>query len=243
MLPDCIIIGAQKSGTTSLYRYIIQHPILLGSNPKEVHYFDDSYHKKLGWYRSHFPIRSSKMCIEATPKYMFDKDSFRNLKSFLPDVKLIATLREPVERAYSHYKHVCRGMRGVTETRSFPEAVRADLDVLRKERILGNGSREDTYYSYIRRGIYAPQLSRFLEAYGDRLLVLRSGDLFKSPVSTMKDVFHHLGCEPVKIEANVYNQGDQEEEEIPCREELEEVFEPYNRQLYELLGVSEWWNY
>jgi hypothetical protein len=129
------------------------------------------------------------------------------------------------------------------ESRSFEEAVRADRKILEEEgRILGNGSYEDIYHSYIRRGIYAPQLERFLDFYGDQLLVIPSWKLFEEPRSTMMQVFRHVGCKPIQVEGKVYNEAGYDED-IPKAQKLERLFQPYNRQLYDLVGSSEWWKY
>jgi hypothetical protein len=119
VLPDFIIIGAMKSGTTSLYNYLVQHPNVLKGAKKEIHFFDWQYEKGLPYYRSQFPTQPYKIfmrsfrkyefiCGEASPYYFFHPHVARRVAQDLPHVKLIAILRNPVDRAYSHYWHWVR---------------------------------------------------------------------------------------------------------------------------------------
>ncbi|MFO7955055.1 sulfotransferase family protein [Thioalkalivibrio sp.] len=115
-LPDFIIIGAQKSGTTSLYAYLSQHPQLFPSSTKEVHFFDggldpsvDTFKKGMPWYRAHFPLRknmgANQRTFEASPLYIFNPLAPERIANVVPNVKIIALLRNPTERAISHFFH------------------------------------------------------------------------------------------------------------------------------------------
>lgn len=123
--PDFLIIGAQKGGTTSLYTYLCQHPRVVGASRIEVHFFDLAYDKGWWWYRSHFPVhvfrRGERIVTgEASPYYIFHPLVPERVRKDLPNVKLVAILRNPVDRAYSHYQHVRRNGR---EPLSFEEAI------------------------------------------------------------------------------------------------------------------------
>ena len=113
MLPDFVIIGAQKSGTSSLYDFVVQHPAILPAAKKELHYFSLGYKKGEYWYRLRFPIRASQKLLsgEASPIYLFYPMVPGRMKKLLPDVKLIVILRNPVDRAYSHYHDTKRKKR------------------------------------------------------------------------------------------------------------------------------------
>lgn len=242
-LPDVVIIGAQKGGTTSLYRYLCQHPDVYGADTKEVHYFDNNYNRNPLWYRSKFDFYGDGIAIEATPKYLFDEPSLWRMSVLLPDVKVIAVLREPVARAYSHYMHVRRGMgRWGTDHRSFEEAVRADIRFARERRILGRNEYFDIYHSYVRRGMYAPQVKRYLDVYGDDLIVLKSEELFQNTNKVVNSIFAEIGLRSYKVKDSAYKEG-KYDKEIPIREELEKFFAPVNDKLYEIIGVSDWWKY
>jgi len=103
--PDFLIVGAQKSGTTSLFSYLEERRGFVGSKPKEVHYFDreDNFLKGEGWYHSHFIKRSGQkgLIFEASPEYLSRSKVPPRLKAYNPDLKIIILLREPISRAYS----------------------------------------------------------------------------------------------------------------------------------------------
>ena len=119
-LPDFLLLGAQKAGSTSLYVHLMQHPQIIGVARKELHFFD--YKSALGswWYRTNFPTKAEMaqrsaalgkpvLTGEASPYYLFHPHAARRIARLLPDVKLIALLRNPVDRAFSHYHHEVRG--------------------------------------------------------------------------------------------------------------------------------------
>src|SRR6266700_1060269 len=167
-MPNFIIIGTKRGGTTSLYRYLLQHPMILPTFPsfqtlKGVRFFDEHFNKGFRWYRSHFP---------STP--------YRSM----PRVKVIALLRNPIDRAYSHYRDEVK--LGV-EALSFEEA-------LEREPVRWAGELEKTVtdpayysatldrYSYLARGVYLPQVETWMQAFpADQLLILRSEDLSTDP--------------------------------------------------------------
>src|SRR5258706_11489250 len=105
-LPDFLIIGAQRSGTSTLYQYIARHPDVRGAFRKEVHYFDMHYDRGLDWYRACFPTRG--FTGESSPSYLIHPEVPARVAAVLPDIKLIAILRNPVERAYSAYNRNVR---------------------------------------------------------------------------------------------------------------------------------------
>jgi len=158
-MPDFLIIGAQKCGTTSLYRYLIQHPQIEPAIKKEIHYFDLNYNKPIQWYLNQFPAlktQSDRITGEATPYYIFHPHAPYRIKEHMPDAKIIVLLRNPVDRAYSHYHYA---VERYGETLSFEEA----LDI-ENERLAGEmekfqknpyyKSRNYRCFSYQKRGIY-----------------------------------------------------------------------------------------
>jgi len=127
MLPTFIIAGAAKAGTYTLWYYLKQHPQISMSEAKEPKYFcDPNYEKGISFYESFFEGCDNEPAIgEASVEYMADPDSPQRIKSLLPNVKLIFALRNPVERAWSHYWY--RHLRG-QEPRSFDEVVAGGKD-------------------------------------------------------------------------------------------------------------------
>src|SRR5260370_36249735 len=144
--PDCVIIGAKGGGTTSLYNYVLEHPSIHPLFPgrihlKGVHYYDTHYARGLHWYRSHFPLQvggrhlarpgvTPAIAGEASPYYLFHPLAAERLARDFPDVRIIVALRDPVERAYSHFKE--RTHHG-GETLDFEEALDAGDSRLRGE--------------------------------------------------------------------------------------------------------------
>jgi hypothetical protein len=243
-LPDIVIIGAMKAGTTSLYHYLCQHPKVRGAWSKEVHYFDENYDRNPLWYRSNFDLYGEGISVEATPRYLHDEEALWRLSVLLPDITVIALLREPVSRAYSHYKHVRRGMgKWGTDHRSFDEAVRADIESAGRKGVLGDGTYKDIYHSYVRRGIYAPQIKRFKKIYKENLLVIKSQNLFERKNKVLNNIFNKVGVGGMNIEDDNVYKGGSYDEKIPGREELEDFFAPHNEKLYDLIGSERWWRY
>jgi hypothetical protein len=128
-LPDFLVIGAQKAGTTALYAYLRWHPSIAGPFWKEVSFFDRHWARGEAWYRGQFPLRSSgKVVGEASPSYVFHPLAPKRVFSLVPEVKLIVLLREPGDRAYSQYQHAVALGR---ETLSFEDALAAEDDRVR----------------------------------------------------------------------------------------------------------------
>ena len=250
-LPDFVIIGAGKSGTTSLYDLLIRHPCVEGAAMKEVRYFNQHFEKGIQWYRSQFPPprwKDGRRIItgEATPGYLFRIDVPERMAEVVPQARLIALLRNPVDRAYSHYHHAVRSAR---ETRTFEEAVQTE-----KEWLLGaeaGASEREPHtgagrarFEYLKRGIYVDQLLRWSEFFDrEQMLVLKSEDFFEREPETLKRVLDFLGLPDWKPETwEIRNEGRYEQEMEPAtRKQLEEYFEPHNRRLYEYLGVDLGW--
>ena len=112
-LPSALVIGAQRSGTTSIFNYLIQHPDVVAPLGKEIHYFDLHYDQGVRFYRGRFPyshrLRNGAITLDATPYYLVHPLAPERAAGLLPDIKLIALLRNPIERAFSHYQHEVRG--------------------------------------------------------------------------------------------------------------------------------------
>ncbi|MCP4909041.1 MAG: sulfotransferase domain-containing protein [bacterium] len=253
-LPDFLIIGAMKSGTSSLFHYLAQHPELVPAFRKEIHYFDQDDASfgggagDLSWYRSHFPIKtmipSRSLVYEATPKYLCHENSARRISKVVPHAGLILSLRNPSERAISHYFHTrCN--------RADPESLHAAMSEgvghWASFESAGNaGAGTLDYTSYVGRGIYRPQIERFLE-YFDRsgLYVVEAGRLFQNPAPVLAEVFEFLG---VRSDVHVkdlaaQNVSQREQRVWPCTLELlDDFYRPHNERLFELLGERYGWN-
>jgi sulfotransferase family protein len=249
-LPDFLIIGGKKCGTTSLYHLLAQHPLVEPAAAKELHFFDRIFDEGIEWYRRCFPTprwKDGRKTItgEATP-YLIRPFAPERMAEVIPHARLIALLRNPVNRAYSDYQ---MSVRTGGEHRTFEEAVGAD----KKARPLGKGDEApeherptglDDNSEYLSRGVYVDQLLRWSKFFSkEQMLVLKSEDFFERPQETLKAVLDFLELpewEPQGWE--IRKKGEYEEEMNPStRRLLEEYFEPHNRRLYDYLGTDLGW--
>lgn len=250
-LPSVLIIGAQKGGTTSLFTYLAQHPDVLPPLTKEVHYFDFNYSRGTEWYRGRFPyshrLRHGSLTLDASPYYLVHPLVPQRAAQLLPKVKLVALLRNPVERAHSHYQHEVRGGR---ESLSFAEAIDKESERLagEEERLRndpGYYSFNHHRYSYTRRGLYIEQLRHWTQHFPrSQLLIIPSEWLFRDPVAATAAVHDFLDLRPHRLERDKpspkggYDRTIQPE----LRARLVSYFEPHNRELYQWLGKEFDWS-
>jgi hypothetical protein len=207
-LPAFLIIGAQRSGTTSLYRYLIQHPRVAPAWPsKGVHYFDLEPQRSLRWYRAHFPRASRGLtCGEGAPYYLFHPLVAARVAQALPDVRAIVMLRDPVERAHSQYQQ--EFARGFEDEERFERALELEPQRLagEEERLIaepGYRSYSHQHHSYVARGLYLDQLLRWEAALGrERILTLVADEFFADPAAGYASTLAFLGLpEPPSLPA------------------------------------------
>ena len=138
IFPNFFIIGAAKCGTTSLYDYLTQHPCIHSSLTKEPRYFDKYYYRGLNWYKTHYPSSLKKwvatkikkkpfVVVDATPRYLDHPHTPDRIKEIVPSAKFVVLLRNPIDRAYSHYWY-CRRL--CIESNQFEEALKRELEML-----------------------------------------------------------------------------------------------------------------
>jgi len=249
-LPDFLIIGAQRCGTTSLYRYLAQHPQVIGAAPsKGVHYFDVNHKRSLRWYRAHFPTRrrrdqagSAAVTGEASPYYVFHPHGPGRVRAALPNARLILMLRDPVVRAFSQYQQ--EYARGFEDAETFERAL--DLEPGRlageRERMLadpGYESRALQHHAYAARGEYAPQLEAWRARFDPaQIHAIVAEEFFADPAAAYRGVLDFLGLpmpsRPPQFKAfNARPAGGMAAE---TRERLAARFAEPNRRLEELLG-------
>lgn len=250
--PSYLIIGTQKGGTTSLYRYLSSHPDIRESYVKEVHFFDLNFDQREPWYRAHFSLRLPGMANanaisgDCTPYYMFHPHAPSRVASLYPRMKIIAVLRNPVDRAYSHYMHNKRKGR---ESRSFEAAIAEERLVMPEEikRLTADPHYESTYhrhFSYAFRGIYIEQLLRWARHFpADQMLVVHSEDIFLSPQAVFSQILRFLGLRDHHLDDfRAFNkQRYSSELNAQTREDLNTFFQPYNVQLYDYLNTDFSW--
>lgn len=249
--PDFLIIGAQKSGTSSLYEQICYHPNIRKAARKEVHYYDWTYNRGEFWYRAHFPLkwRNSVLTGEATPHYLYHPLAAQRIYNDNPDIKLIIVLRDPTERTLAHYRHEVRhGNENLSPVEALkrPENARSRYDQLVSNPSKFN--RRDQLYSYVTRGYYLLQIKQYLR-YFDRnnILVLNSIDLFDKPKDTVSMAWDFLGLTskmddskfdfaPMNVNPN------QKLNDKAVQEKLKTHFYNHNEMLFDYLGKDFGWN-
>ncbi|MGH8874027.1 MAG: sulfotransferase family protein [Acidimicrobiia bacterium] len=261
LLPDFLIIGAQRCGTSSLYRYLGAHPEITSSTQKEVDYFSYAYDRGETWYRSHFPLRARRsverllrrrglLTFEATPFYLLDPRAPARARRLLPDAKLIVLVRDPVGRAYSHYLH---NLALGHEPLSFEEAV--DAEPFRVNGELQRMVEDPTYqsvplrrFSYVTRSLYVEQLERWLEEYPmEHLLVVKSEALYARTAEVFHDVLAFLDVsrwEPPRFRnfsSRRQAGSDRPNLSEATRGRLVDLFAPHNQRLSSLLDRELGW--
>lgn len=198
--PDFVIVGAMRSGTSSLAGYLDEHPEIHVTPRKEVHYFNRFYDRGMEWYLEQFSDSDGARIVgEATPNYMYVSLAMERMGQDLPDAKLIAILREPVARAYSHYWF--NRSRG-NEPLSFEDALEAESERL------GQGDPLTTARaSYFDRGLYADQLVQIAELFPRRQIhVLLFEDLVARPRRTFSNVCQFLDVDTAFTPENLGRQ-------------------------------------
>ncbi|MFC4783448.1 sulfotransferase domain-containing protein [Nocardioides sp. MAHUQ-72] len=249
MTPDFLIVGAQRCGTTSMFKTLMQHPdVVRPFLRKGVHYFDKSYDRGERWYRGHFPLVATGWAKgrgrpvitgESSPYYMFHPLARQRLAADLPGVKLVVLLRDPVVRAYSGHSHEkARGF----EDLDFEQALAAEPGRIagERERLMaepGYDSFHWQHHAYVTRGQYIEQLRALEHLVGrERLCVVDSGDFFVDPEPVFDEVRRFLGlapCRDIVFEQHNARQRSPLSDELRLR--LEEHYAPYDEEL------ARWW--
>ena len=261
VLPDFLVIGGQRCGTSSLYKYLGQHPLVLPSLRKETEYLSRYHARGLAWYRAHFPTHlgaamvsrargGRPLAFEATPDYLWHPLSAGRAAEIVPEARIVVLLRDPVRRAWSHHRHMTRlGF----ESLSFEHALDQEERRLagERERMLADSTyqgRSFLRYSYFSRGLYLEQLQAWLQRYpADSVLVVRSEDFYADPARTLGHVLAFLGLPPWRPR-QFRNYSSQSEEGEPAElpagvaAMLAERYAPHNRRLARALGWESAWD-
>ena len=248
VLPDLIITGTVRSGSTSLYYNICEPPSVLEAAYDEIGYFDSNYHLGENWYRSMFPklkiINKIKndtgyaITGEDTPFYFWKKEVVDRIYDILPDIKLIGIFRNPVDRAYSNYN---LGVRMNTEQLGFEEAIDEEIGFME------NHSFRDTIdrkRSYISKGIYAEQIKLWLDVFPrEQIHIFSTEQMQEQPEDTLNDVFRFLDIPEYTIKNRQKHKVAEYTKMVPdIRKRLLEFYEPYNEKFFQVIRQHFEWN-
>jgi hypothetical protein len=189
-MPNFLIIGAMKSGTTALYYYLAQHPQVYMSPVKEPNFFcsegqasRDGSVARIETYQVLFKDVSDEKAIgEASHCYLYEPEAAVRIRQYLPDAKFVAVLRDPVDRAYSHFLHMVRN--GTEPLTDFGQALGEEAAGAYQNR---------GFQDYVGRGLYYYQLKRYFDMFGrEQVKVYLYEDLSKGPVGVLQDIFRFL---------------------------------------------------
>lgn len=226
-----------------------QHPEIVPSFKKEIQFFDgglsvneDVYLNGVDWYRSFFPLKrrlkNHKITCEASPNYILNPVVAKRIKNTLPAVKLILVMRNPTERAISHYFHMVRKNIEMLDPLEAMKSEESRLkEILKEERFR---EKEFRRFSYKLRGKYKEQLDRYLNYFDKaQILCISSEDLFKNQEKVLAKAFRFVGVsDKVKIkDLRPKNVGlNRKKVSDETYEYLNEYFRSYNEELFAFLG-------
>jgi SAM-dependent methyltransferase len=252
--PEVFLLGAMRSGTTFLQRALSAHPCIVPTLVKETQFFSLHWPKGRSAYHEHLPRRGPQwvyaiagkrrpLVLDSSPYYLFHPQAPIRLRQLLgPSIKAIVLLREPGERAWSHYRlNLAYGR----EHLGFLDALAREEERLagEDERLAAGREVLDAPHqllSYTARGKYAEQLQRWwTQIPREQFLLLKSTELFDDPEATLDRVWRFLDLPPVAV-PNDLNRNAAPDFPLPlrAREELDRIYEAPNRALFHLTGIS-----
>ena len=254
VLPECFIIGVVRSGTTSLYHYLGQHPCIGPSAYDEIGYFDENYHLGINWYKSLFPTKFTRdkiikkhgkfLTYDVTPFYIYNPLVTRRIFESFPQAKIISNLRNPIDRAYSNYIIMLQD--GDT-TKTFEEIVKMEMDEIDKSKSKLNDESYivDIFYeNLLARGFYANQLEVWFEKFQkNQLLMISTEDLAQKTDQVLTKVFEFLDLPYFKIrDFTKQNKREYPPMKDETRKLLIEFYKPHNEKLYSLVNQHFDWD-
>ena len=257
VLPDLVLAGVQRSGTTALTEALYRLPnVERPRRGKGSHYFSYNYHHGWEWFQSQFPTEAwaatverrhgrPMFCFDACPYYLFHPFAVERMAQGLPAAKVLVMLRDPVRRAESHFHHsVSHGHEDLT----LEEALAAESDRLagedaRMQSDWSYWSHGHEHHSYAAKGMYADQLERLFSHYPrDQVMVIQSEAFYRDSNSVLEQVTDWLGLAKVGLEQGDDRNGHRYEKmSEPMREQLIEIYREPNERLFELLGERYDW--
>jgi hypothetical protein len=253
IFPSFLIIGTQPAGTRTLFNALRQNPDIVGQ--RELYFFDHRFSNGVDWYRSFFPLATSRfayrlrggdlVACESAHTYLFHPDVPERVAQVLPDVALIALLRDPIERAYWHYESL--RLKGL-EPLSFAEALAAEGQraVEDERRVVDPGDwKPHQQYGYAARGLYADQLERWFAFFPrNRFLVRGAEDYAAEPATIYDEALAFLEVQNLRRPRRFPEVHWMTPAPIDpgLRHELEERFAEPNARLTRLLGRDFQWS-
>ena len=254
VLPDFIIIGSMKCGTTSLYYDICEHPCVSAAAYDEIGFFDSNFHLGLNWYRSMFPTkrqiegvrRKEGVAItgEDTPFYFWNPVAAKRIQKLLPNIKLITILRNPIDRAYSEYQDQASNE---SDFPSFETVIENEMNMKRNDTSLITEENFEIFNqknSNLLKGIYVDQLKIWTRLFPKgQIFTLTTEDLNSDSIGTLELVFQYLNLPKYKIKNPQYKkQKKYVSMNTQTRKLLIQFFKPHNEELFKFIGKKFDWD-
>lgn len=262
ILPSFLIIGFPKCGTTSLFNNLSEHPCIARGLRKEPAFFSSRFDRGLSWYKAHFPTKLQRfyhvelhrkqalITGEATPKYVYHPLAARRIHEIVPQAKIIALVRNPVDAVYSEYHFRARMRCADATTMSFEDAITSEIERMHceKKQMHENSDGLDfrRYPYHLLKVSYMEALKPWFAVFPkERILIIKSEAYFTDPAAILEQVLDFLGL-PNYVNGrmlNVHNAGKYSEQMTPkMKGYLKEYFRPYNKELYEYLNIDFGWD-
>ena len=256
ILPDFLIIGAKRCGTTSLYYHLPEHPCIAKSHHDSMGFFNDNFHLGLNWYRSFFPTNFYKkslkskfqklLAFDVTTGYIEKEFTADNIYQTKPDMKIISILRNPVDRAYSQY-HL--DVREKVETRSFEQAITEEIDELKRKDLASHNNADRRFLSgksnYLKKGLYALQLKYWFKIFPrENLLILSTEEFESNQQAVYNKIFKFLDISSFEVkDTKKMRKANYVKMNNKTRQTLLEFFRPQNEELFQMINIRfEWTN-
>jgi len=248
VLPDFIIIGTVRSGSTSLYYNICEHPSVLSADYDEIGFFDSNFHLGIEWYRSMFPTKKEMENVkketgfaitgEDTPFYFWKKEAAERIYDMNQNSKILSIFRNPVDRAYSNYNI---SVIAKTENLTFEDAIDEEIDFLSKHSFRESVDRRR---SYLAKGIYEEQIKIWMEIFSKKQIhLLSTEDMSDNPQNTLQGIFKFLDIpqyeikKPQKQKANTY-----EKMKSQTRDRLLDFYKEHNEKFFKIIEKKFEWD-
>lgn len=234
VLPDFVIIGSKRCGTTSLYHYLAQHPSIIKSSHDHLGFFDDNFDLGLNYYKSFFPTKLKRFFVkrkfkkfltyDVTSTYISSETTAKNIYNTLPHVKIIAILREPVSRAYSEYN----------------ETLKTNNKIEEFTKVLGDFANPT---GILNKSCYYRQLKFYFQLFSrENILILSTEELNDNPQKVFDQIFEFLNVEKFRINTvKRFSENKYTNLDSKTKNELSRLFYEENQKLFELIGKKFSW--
>lgn len=250
VLPDFIIIGAKRCGTTTLYENLAEHPCIEKSSHDNIGFFNDNFHLGINWYKSHFVTINKKNEImkkfgkfatyDVTTSYIRNPELAIKIKTKIPNSKIIAILRNPVDRAFSEYNENKKNKSNID---SFEKIVIEELNEYSK---ISNNEINLIIkkLNLVGKGLYQKQLKKWFEVFSkESILILSTEEFENKPDITYSKIFHFLELPEYQVKnTKKFNKNSYPKMDDKIRKKLEEFFEPHNHDLFNLINQNFDWS-